>query len=1492
MAKKKKTQLKPVARGFATTSVPKKVTHVEVPEAENRANDMPGDEVKVDPPEGKNVAAVPAPQNDEFDPDKVEEQSLQNLVDKLQEKTEKEITRTIKVTMQSVLFALNAYEIVQAIEMDRRFSKTLSRLELDPVLVDRIIALVLDSPEEGKKTLDESEDKAIARLGITYGVLRRLGFSESRVEECLRAIQGVDLDEAYEWLYLHCAEDELEDKRVPELSEPKTPRTPAHRASRTPKTPRTPAEFLMPPTPNPKAKASIRLDANAPTFVPSRFLQSSSLKESEFIAEEDEQAVLKARIMSSFDRSSSVSESGGDSPVSDDPAVQYAQAKLQLDNLSANGYYGSAAAAAQVQDLRKRLNALKDGYFFDEKEAEAVYRVERDKANTAALHDRLRGIPSSSPAKPVSRTRGAKKRPPNLQPQVPAPSTAVPDIFDDDSGESVTGGVFEILDNMPTTETDAQGKTITVRDMSLPKHWSGRTPKTLLQETVAKVDRYAAIGYTIISGASRVKRASLSIRWEGRKMDEWTMEDIACHDEGQAEQYIATVALHALTFPATDGFAANASTTPGSQTFFRLLPAVFRDLWDELEAARKIKDDATNRNLWAKLRSIIEPKLEGSAKVNGRSNKQNNDIENSQVLRSSGSASEVVSEHLAAGFKARQASAGYQEMLTQRNSLPIAAYREEIVQILEHSQVLVLSGETGCGKSTQVPAFILEDQLSRGKPCKIYCTEPRRISAISLAQRVSRELGDPPNAVGTINSLVGYSIRLESNTTRNTRLAFVTNGIALRMLEGGTGQGGQGTAFDEITHIIIDEVHERTIESDFLLIVLKSLLAQRSDLRVILMSATVDAEKISEFFGGCPTLHVPGRTFPVDIQYLEDAVEYTRWSISESSPYARRLHDKFYQGKSRPDWTEETPVADDDDDETVQENVKLEKRYSSETAVTINLFDERLIPYELILRLLERICFEDPSYASYSSAILVFMPGLAEIRRLNDILTEHSSFGAGHLFKLYPLHSTLSSENQGAVFDIPPPGMRKIVIATNIAETGITIPDITCVIDTGKHREMRFDEKRQISRLVETFISKSNAAQRRGRAGRVQNGLCFHLFTKLRHDNQMADNPLPEMMRLSLSDLALRIKIMKVKLGSSIEDVLSRALDPPASINVQRAVSMLVEVRALTPSEEITPMGRLLSKLPTDVHLGKFLLTATLFRCLDPALTIAAALNSKSPFVSPFGFEQEADRAKQSFRVENSDFLTIHNAFSSWRRASANPSFVRKFCRLNYLSHQNLQQIEELRQQFLGYLIDSSFIQVDRAFIRELSRARYGRNRTRFVSVPPELDVNSTSVPLINAALAAGLFPKILAIEGSNGQMRTISNNQHASFHPSSVNFGRKATDIGANHLAYFTLMHSKRLYAWETGPVDDMSMLLLCGECDFKIISDSAFIDRKIKFRISPKSNIALKFLRTQLGSLLAHQFRGKTLTESQILWNEISLMALGKVKLDAEEQPIVLIG
>lgn len=254
-----------------------------------------------------------------------------------------------------------------------------------------------------------------------------------------------------------------------------------------------------------------------------------------------------------------------------------------------------------------------------------------------------------------------------------------------------------------------------------------------------------------------------------------------------------------------------------------------------------------------------------------------------------------------------------------------------------------------------------------------------------------------------------------------------------------------------------------------------------------------------------------------------------------------QVNDPFHRNGKRAvlEWSEETVVNDEDDENSdgAPTTSKLEPRYSQPTVNTVNLLDERNIPYDLIIRLMETICYQNEHYIAHSAAILVFMPGMNEIRRLHDMLVEHEIFGNSDAFQIHPLHSTISTENQGAVFDLPPVGVRKIVIgklmyplrsivltfvsiikATNIAETGITIPDITCVIDSGKHREMRyvvndplkkrysplahrFDEKRQISRLIETYIAKSNAAQRRGRAGRVQSGLCFHLFTKFRHDN-------------------------------------------------------------------------------------------------------------------------------------------------------------------------------------------------------------------------------------------------------------------------------------------------------------------------------------------------------------------------------------------------------
>ncbi|CAE6438679.1 unnamed protein product [Rhizoctonia solani] len=1428
MAKKKKLSLKPVARQVATTSIAKKV--VETPPEEIKEESQTEKESQV---QDSKTLEDPQKVNEEYDIDRAEIESLQLLVDQQQAKAEREALRIIKV-----------------LEQDSRMSKTLPRLDIDPSIRDRILELV-KVVEPIPKLIQEPEVKVLPRLAVIYGTLRGLGLPEKKIEECLKAIPDVDMDSAIEWLVLNCDEGELDfDNR---LNNGGLELLPSHGATEIPQ-----------PAPQPAPSVPTTGSANTPARL----------------------ATPAADI--------SLSDDDSDSSLEVDVNTKWARTKVQLHMLK----FGKPKSFKlnpndpKVQKLEARIRSLESDYEFRKKHADYSFNELRKVAEDDELKRSLKAPKAVSPAKQADTVEPPKEPAPLEKPMEPAPvgTSAI-----DQHSDSDEGGFFgHMLDEMPTEVTTTAGDIVRVYALEFPKSWNQATPKSLLKEYVAKLDTYALISYRSIGGVTRVARAAVQIRWRSRPGQEWIIPD-ACPTLTQAEEYAALLALHSLSSPIRAGFVGLRSTTVQVQpSGIRTLPLSAQDLWREFEVRRKQEEDETNRRVWSSLRSILEPKLAppGTYKINqpGKlTTLASRDASPTRQLKAP--LKEVPT--LKKDFEVRRASPAYQEMLEKRNDLPIALFRSQIIQSLQDNQVIVLSGETGCGKSTQLPAYIMEDQLSRGLPCRIYCTEPRRISAISLAQRVSRELGEPPGAVGTLSSLIGYSVRLESNITRNTRLAFVTNGIALRMLES---DGKGGTAFDEITHIIIDEVHERSIESDFLLIVLKSMMKYRPDLKIVLMSATVDADKISAYFGGpnvCPVLMVPGRTFPVQVQYLEDAIEFTNWTIDDDSPYVLRNKALARTKSKKLEWSEETAIGEDEDEEnsTSATPVKLGKQYARSTISTIANLDERRIPYDLILRLLEKICLEDSKYSDYSAAVLVFLPGLNEIRQLTDALGAHRDFGT-RAFRIYPLHSSLPSESQTAVFEIPPPGIKKIVVSTNIAETGVTIPDITCVIDSGKHKEMRFDEKRQTSRLIETTIARSNATQRRGRAGRVQEGLCFHLFTKSRHDNLMIDNPLPEILRLSLADLALRIKIMNVQIGSSVEDVLTRALDPPSSTNIQRAVNALIEVKALTTTEQITNLGRLLSKLPMDVHLGKFLLQSVLLGCLDPALTICATLNAKSPFLKPFGFETQADAAKLSFAKENSDFLALVNAFNSWKRALSNGQNVaRKFCRESYLSYQNLQQIEDLRQQFMGYLIDSSFVSLDTEFSQEFRRLRFQRQRTKVMELPESISSPNTDVGLVQAALTAGMFPKIISIDSASGHMQTIGNNRPVAFHPSSVNFRRAPREFKSSYLCYFSLMQvaqitqrpltnflgrqAKKLYASETGPASDLSLILLCGDCEFKPSSELVVVDRKLKYRVSGKTLLALKALKGKLASNMALRLRSKQsdATSEADLWSTLAL-------------------
>ena len=505
------------------------------------------------------------------------------------------------------------------------------------------------------------------------------------------------------------------------------------------------------------------------------------------------------------------------------------------------------------------------------------------------------------------------------------------------------------------------------------------------------------------------------------------MTSIATPDASQSEGYVSTVALFILF----------SAVSKEEKVHFRL-PGVWRDLWAEFSAAVKAKSDAADRNLLRELRNMVSDQREKLAGAEGNISpkketysKQNDATTVDQGIIS-GDPSRDTPE-LRALWASKISTPLFQRMLKFREGLPIWKFKNTLREAMRTNQAIIICGETGCGKSTQVPSFILEHELSSGRSCKIYCTEPRRISATSLARRVCEELGERKGDLGTPKSLVGYAIRLESKISPQTRLIYATTGIVMRMLEGSGDLGN-------ITHLVLDEVHERTIDSDFLLIILRKLMARRPALRVILMSATVNAKRFSDYLEGAPILNVPGRTYPVETRYLEDAIELTAYY----DPKNVAAVDQFELG-------DDEDVKQDVDSRLAR--IKTLDGYSKRTRNTLASFDEYQIPYDLIVRLLETIA-TSRTYKSYSKAVLIFLPGIAEIRLLQTVILGNPAFGEG--WNVHALHSSIANEEQEQAFLVPPEGTRKIVLATNIAETGITIPDVTCVIDTGKHKEMRY----------------------------------------------------------------------------------------------------------------------------------------------------------------------------------------------------------------------------------------------------------------------------------------------------------------------------------------------------------------------------------------------------------------------------------------------------
>ncbi|XP_029308820.1 ATP-dependent RNA helicase DHX30 [Cottoperca gobio] len=536
----------------------------------------------------------------------------------------------------------------------------------------------------------------------------------------------------------------------------------------------------------------------------------------------------------------------------------------------------------------------------------------------------------------------------------------------------------------------------------------------------------------------------------------------------------------------------------------------------------------------------------------------------------------------------RQLSTHLQKMWERANpalsvELPVDAHRQQVISAVQSSRVVVIDGETGCGKTTRIPRFLLEEcvRAGQGAMCNILVTQPRRISAVSVAHRVADEMGPG------LKHFVGYQVRLESQPPESSggALLFLTVGVLLKKLQSNCSLKG-------ISHVVVDEVHERDINTDLLLSLLRSCLKENPDLRVVLMSATGDKQRLSEYFGGCPIVKVPGFMHPVKDRYLEDVM----------------------RDMGRPMPVQKTMKGGTDD---ITPDAGL-------VADVIDHIDRRGEP----------------------GAVLCFLPGWQEIKAVQEKLEEKRHFSsASHL--ILPLHSSLSVADQQVVFRRPQVGQRKIVLTTNIAETSVTIDDIVHVVDTGTHKEQQYDPRSKVSCLETVWISRSNVTQRKGRAGRCQPGQSYHLFPRQQLET-MAPFPTPEILRTPLENLAMQAKIHSP--NCKAVDSLSQLLDSPEQEAVKDAVQNLQDIGVLAKTETLTPLGERVSRMSCDPRLGKVLVLSSMFRCVLPMLSVAGCL-TRDPFYNSMQNRALVNEVKESLSGSSySDFLVLIRAVLGWRR--------------------------------------------------------------------------------------------------------------------------------------------------------------------------------------------------------------------------------------------------
>jgi ATP-dependent RNA helicase DHX57 len=699
----------------------------------------------------------------------------------------------------------------------------------------------------------------------------------------------------------------------------------------------------------------------------------------------------------------------------------------------------------------------------------------------------------------------------------------------------------------------------------------------------------------------------------------------------------------------------------------------------------------------------------------------------------------------------RTEAPGYKKMLSQRERLPAWQVRAEVIQTVAENQVTIISGETGSGKSTQSVQFILDDLYSKGlgSGANIIVTQPRRISALGLADRVAEE------RCTQVGQEVGYTIRGESKTTPNTKITFVTTGVLLRRLQTSGGRVEDVvSSLADVSHVVVDEVHERSLDTDFLLSIIRDVLYKRRDLKLILMSATLDAASFRDYFTAdrqnvtVGLVEISGRTYPVQDYYLDDVIRMTGFSVGNR-------YDYYDDGASAPSGDQADPI-----NKIIQ---KLGTR----------------INYDLLFETVKSID-EDLSSRQKLGGILIFLPGVAEINRACNALRSAPSL------HVLPLHASLETREQKKVFASAPQGRRKVVVATNVAETSITIDDIVAVIDSGRVKETSFDPANNMRKLEETWASLAACKQRRGRAGRVQAGKCYKLYTR-NLEYQMAERPEPEIRRVPLEQLSLAVRAMGIR---DISHFLSRAPTPPEATAVEGAITMLRRMGALD-GDELTALGQQLAMIPADLRCGKLMVYGAIFGCLDDCVTIAAILSTKSPFLSPADKRSEAKEAKMRFARGDGDLLTDLRAYQEWDNMMADRSIqhrrVRQWCDENFLSFPTLSDIASTRSQYYTSLSE--------------------------MGIRPSTSQPSASTPLLRALTASAFAPQLCRIQFPDKKFATSvsgaveldpeaktikyfsQDHGRVFIHPSSTMFDSQGFSGSAAFVSYFNMMATSKVF-------------------------------------------------------------------------------------------------